>query len=112
MLYLLKLIIKSKPVMGKGDKKTAKGKRILGSYGVSRPKKKDKPVVVAEKSVKPKAEAKVAKKAVAEKKEVAPKKVAEKKETVAKKETAAKKPAAEKKPAAKKPAAKKEESKD
>ena len=26
--------------MGRGDKKTAKGKRTIGSYGVSRPKKK------------------------------------------------------------------------
>jgi len=26
--------------MGKGDKKTAKGKRALGSYGVRRPRKK------------------------------------------------------------------------
>lgn len=26
--------------MGKGDKKTAKGKRIMGSYGVTRQKKK------------------------------------------------------------------------
>ncbi len=25
--------------MGRGDKKTAKGKRTIGSYGVSRPKK-------------------------------------------------------------------------
>lgn len=107
MLYLLELIIKSKPVMGKGDKKTAKGKRILGSYGVSRPKKKDMPSVVAEKSAKPKAvKEKVAAKAVAEKKEAAPKKAAVKKETVAKK------PVAEKKPAAKKATTEKEESKD
>jgi len=27
--------------MGKGDKKTAKGKRVMGSYGVTRQKKKD-----------------------------------------------------------------------
>ena len=75
MLYLLKLIIKSKPVMGKGDNKTAKGKRITGSYGVSRLKKKNKPSVKANKSNTPKAvEEKVAKKAVAEKKETAPKK--------------------------------------
>lgn len=26
--------------MGKGDKKTAKGKRVTGSFGKSRPKKK------------------------------------------------------------------------
>lgn len=29
--------------MGKGDKKTKRGKIILGSYGVSRPRKKRKP---------------------------------------------------------------------
>lgn len=28
--------------MGKGDKKTAKGKRFKGSYGNSRPRKKKK----------------------------------------------------------------------
>jgi ribosomal small subunit protein bTHX len=32
--------------MGKGDKKTKRGKLFMGSYGVSRPKKTDaKPVV-------------------------------------------------------------------
>jgi 30S ribosomal protein S31 len=30
--------------MGKGDKKTKKGKIFMGSYGVSRPGKKSKPV--------------------------------------------------------------------
>jgi ribosomal small subunit protein bTHX len=64
--------------MGKGDKKSAKGKRSMGSYGNTRKRKADKPVVTA---AKPKKE-----------------KVADAKET-------AKKPAA-KKPAAKKPAAK------
>ncbi len=29
--------------MGKGDKKTKRGKLFMGSYGVSRPKKADKP---------------------------------------------------------------------
>ena len=65
--------------MGKGDKKTAKGKRVMGSYGKTRPKKKDTPVVVVAKTEKP---------------------AKEKKETV-KKETV-------KKPAAKKAVAKKE----
>lgn len=74
--------------MGRGDKKTAKGKRAMGSYGNSRKKNDSKPSV-----------APVAKKekstAAAEKKPAA-------------KKTAAAKPAAEKKPAAKKaPAAKK-----
>jgi ribosomal small subunit protein bTHX len=73
--------------MGRGDKKTAKGKRALGSYGNSRKKKVSKPSV-----------APVAKKEKTEK-------AAEKKPAVKK---AAAKPAAEKKPAAKKaPAAKK-----
>jgi 30S ribosomal protein S31 len=65
-------------IMGKGDKKTAKGKRTIGSYGNSRKRKSDKPVV----SVKAKKETK--------KTEV----------------SATEKPAA-KKPATKKPAAKK-----
>jgi 30S ribosomal protein S31 len=34
--------------MGKGDKKTKRGKLFMGSYGVSRPKKTDKPVIKAE----------------------------------------------------------------
>lgn len=62
--------------MGKGDKKTAKGKRVMGSYGVTRQKKKDSAVIPVAKTEKP---------------------AKEKKETV-KKETV-------KKPAAKKPAA-------
>lgn len=66
--------------MGKGDKKTAKGKRVMGSYGITRPKKKDSAVVI------PVAKAE---KPAKEKKEAAPKK-----ETV-------KKPAAKKAPAAK-----------
>lgn len=33
--------------MGKGDKKTKKGKIIMGSYGVSRRKKANKPKVIA-----------------------------------------------------------------
>ncbi len=73
--------------MGRGDKKTAKGKRAMGSYGNSRKKNVSKPSV-----------APVAKK---EKSEAA----AEKKPAAKK---AAAKPAAEKKPAVKKaPAAKK-----
>ena len=41
--------------MGKGDKKTRRGKIVNGSYGVRRPKKKNAIVVVAKK---PKAKAK------------------------------------------------------
>ena len=37
--------------MGKGDKKTKKGKIVMGSYGVSRPRKtKDQPTAKVEKS--------------------------------------------------------------
>ncbi|HHB77726.1 MAG TPA: 30S ribosomal protein THX [Saprospiraceae bacterium] len=35
--------------MGKGDRRTKKGKIIKGSYGVSRPKKKNKPTVTEKK---------------------------------------------------------------
>ncbi|MGB0390791.1 MAG: 30S ribosomal protein THX [Salibacteraceae bacterium] len=77
--------------MGKGDKKSAKGKRIIGSSGVSRQKKKNTYVAPA-----------------APVKKATPKKAAEAKP----KKAAAKKPAAKKaapkKAAAKKPAAKKE----
>lgn len=39
--------------MGKGDKKTAKGKRAMGSYGVTRKRKEDKVIIVPkEKKVK------------------------------------------------------------
>lgn len=51
--------------MGKGDKKTAKGKRVMGSYGKTRQKKKDTPIISVAKAEKP---AKV-KKEVAAKKE-------------------------------------------
>lgn len=46
--------------MGKGDKKTAKGKRTIGSFGNTRPKKKAAPAVVAS-SAKPKKEKEVKK---------------------------------------------------
>ena len=74
--------------MGKGDKKTAKGKRVMGSYGNSRKRKESKPVVLVTKKEKPNAE-----EVKAEVKEVKPK--------------AAAKPKAEKKPAEKKATAKK-----
>ncbi|MFZ5552039.1 MAG: 30S ribosomal protein THX [Bacteroidota bacterium] len=41
--------------MGKGDKKSKKGKRWRGSYGVSRPSRKKKTVAV-KKAAAPKAE--------------------------------------------------------
>ena len=42
--------------MGKGDQKTARGKRKAGSYGKTRQKKSSKPAVAVEKPVKAKAE--------------------------------------------------------
>ena len=47
--------------MGKGDKKTKKGKITMGTFGVSRPKKKRKPATTvknASKKSKPKAKSK------------------------------------------------------
>ena len=58
--------------MGKGDKKSRKGKIAMGSHGVTRPKKKSTGVASTAKSAAPK-------KATAPKK-VAAKKVAAKKE--------------------------------
>ena len=72
--------------MGKGDKKTAKGKRVMGSYGNARKRKVKKvEAVVKAKRTKPKAE-----KAVTEKKTTAKKAAAPKKEATAKKTTAKK----------------------
>lgn len=83
--------------MGKGDKKTKKGKRTAGSTGKSRPAKRNSRVAAAKKAgAKKAAPKKAAKKA-------APKKAAAKK--VAAKKTTAKKAAPKK--AAKKAAAKK-----
>lgn len=44
--------------MGKGDKKSRRGKITNGSYGVRRPRKKVKPVTVKAEAKKPKAAAK------------------------------------------------------
>ena len=69
--------------MGKGDKKSRKGKIKMASFGVSRPRDKKPSIPVStEKKVKAeKVEApkKVAAKKVAAKKEAAPKKAAAKK---------------------------------
>ena len=60
--------------MGRGDKKTAKGKRTIGSYGISRPKKKSTYPVgnavvneVVEEETKPAAKKSAAKKPAAKK---------------------------------------------
>lgn len=56
--------------MGRGDKKTAKGKRTIGSYGVSRPKKKatyPATVKVTKETVKAEVEVKETKKPAAKK---------------------------------------------
>ena len=79
--------------MGKGDRKTARGKRTIGSYGVSRKRKKS--VKFVAKPKKKKAPAK--KTADAAEKPVAKKAPAKKKATAKKKtETAAKKEAEKK----------------
>lgn len=52
--------------MGKGDKKSKRGKIVNGSYGVRRPKKKNKKALVATPSEK--TEKKPAKKTTAKKK--------------------------------------------
>ncbi len=45
--------------MGKGDKKSKRGKISMGSYGVRRPRKKSTPIVITKKpKAKPKVEAK------------------------------------------------------
>ncbi|MFN8311030.1 MAG: 30S ribosomal protein THX [Chitinophagales bacterium] len=62
--------------MGRGDKRTAKGKRFKGSYGNARPQKVKKAAAPAKKAAK--AEDKPVKKAAA-KKAAAPKKAAAKK---------------------------------
>ena len=68
--------------MGKGDRKTKRGKRIKGSYGVRRPKKKKN--VIPEAATKKKARKAAAKpkaaspKAAATKPKTAPKKTAKK----------------------------------
>jgi ribosomal small subunit protein bTHX len=59
--------------MGRGDKKTAKGKRTIGSFGVSRNKKKIKAQLKRNASTKSKAAA------AAAPAEAKPKKVAKKK---------------------------------
>ena len=66
--------------MGRGDKKTAKGKRAMGSYGISRKRNEEKVVVITKvekpaKVTKP-AAAKAEKKATTS---AAPKKAAPKK---------------------------------
>lgn len=41
--------------MGKGDKKTKRGKIFMGTFGVRRPRKKTKPVIVIKKKAAAKA---------------------------------------------------------
>jgi len=69
--------------MGKGDKKTRRGKITMGSFGVRRPRKRNKPVVVVEVKKKPKAAAKP--KAATKSKAVAKPKAATKPKAAAKK---------------------------
>jgi len=63
--------------MGKGDKKSKKGKIAMGSHGVTRPNKKK---VAAKKKAAPSKKVAAPKKAAAPKKVAAPKKAAKKAE--------------------------------
>lgn len=68
--------------MGKGDKKTAKGKRVMGSYGNVRKKKSTKVVaVVKTKATKVKSEKPAAEKKATVKKTTTVKKASPKKAT-------------------------------
>ena len=62
--------------MGKGDKKSKKGKIFMGSYGVTRPHKKKKSKSASPKKIEKKAEK--AEKVVKAEKVAAPKKAARK----------------------------------
>jgi 30S ribosomal protein S31 len=55
--------------MGRGDKKTEKGKRFKGSFGNARPSRTEKPEIAAPKKEKAVAKKAPAKKAAAKKKE-------------------------------------------
>lgn len=93
--------------MGKGDKKTKKGKRIIGTWGVHRPRTDKNPVAPVAKTKKKKSAAKPKAKASskkAEEKEETAAKAAPAKKTEAKKAPAKK--AAPKKAASKKSAGK------
>ncbi len=53
--------------MGKGDKKTGKGKRFRGSYGKTRPRKSSAPVIEVKPKAKPKKKKATTTKAATEK---------------------------------------------
>ena len=60
--------------MGKGDKKTAKGKRVMGSYGNTRKRKSDEKTIIAPVKIKKEKKAPVVKKETTVAKKVAVKK--------------------------------------
>ena len=60
--------------MGKGDKKTAKGKRVMGSYGNTRKRKSDEKVIIPVVKVKKEKKEPTVKKAAPAVKKVAVKK--------------------------------------
>jgi 30S ribosomal protein S31 len=60
--------------MGKGDKKTAKGKRVMGSYGNTRKRKSDEKVIIPAAKVKKEKKEPTVKKAAPAVKKVAVKK--------------------------------------
>ena len=60
--------------MGKGDKKTATGKRVMGSYGNTRKRKSDEKAIIAPAKIKKEKKEPVVKKETAVAKKVAVKK--------------------------------------
>ena len=90
--------------MGKGDRKTKRGKIRMGSFGKLRPRKKAKSTFVAKKVEKKQTEevAKVVVEKTATKKKVSAKKTIKKKATTKKKSATKKKVTAKKKSATKK----------
>lgn len=91
--------------MGKGDKKTRKGKRVMGSHGVTRPSNSS--IRSAKKALAPAKETKPVKKVATPNAEASPKEVTKK--APAKKASTAEKAPAKKATTAKKAPAKKAE---
>ena len=60
--------------MGRGDKKTKKGKRFKGSYGITRSKKNDTPKIIKKEEKKIEKKVKEEKKTVKNKKKATTKK--------------------------------------
>ena len=65
--------------MGKGDKKSRKGKIFMGTYGVTRPRKTNKVIVIAKKKKAEPTKGEVVTKAVTKKKNISKKTAVKKK---------------------------------